>query len=232
VAGCGPATEQTLTTDNTMVTDISAGMPADVDVPEGDGPWSVDDTIDPITDARMLKAGLTVTGAINDVQITVACNPNAPSITYTINSFDKKGEGARFDTDFMMGNPVNQIIYRPDNRPAKTALTLSPQYNNETQISGEQAFDAANARRLTLRAQFVNANETYVVDQSTADFQTVVGACLQTRLANARLEQRKAAAEAREREEQAAAEAAANRPEDLMPDPEQQRTSSEPANSY
>ncbi len=145
--------------------------------------WSLSDETDAITDARLLTGMQEAKGQSNDVQVSVTCTPNSANLIYKVAGFDKDADSSRLHTEFTPFGIVNSVIYRPDSRPAKQANTINPQYNNQTTITGDDAFQAASARTLTLRIQFDNSNETFSVDQDSDNFRRMIKPCFIARRA-------------------------------------------------
>lgn len=167
--------------------------------------WSITDGLDRITDQKTIQATQKFAGSVNDIEVLVTCLPGKPEVSYEISGFKKDGEGAPMPRRSVRSTVYNEVTYRIDDQPALEFVNGNPQYSNQTRIrdigSDWAGTNAAQASTLTLRVQFLNANETYVVDQSTASFREAVKPCIIAREEYVRKEQ--------ERESIVAANAAA-----------------------
>ncbi|MBD8546060.1 hypothetical protein [Sphingomonas sp. CFBP 8760] len=140
-------------------------------------PWLFKDEVDAMSDARLLKAAFKVTGQNNDAEIIVTCNPANPIIRYEVSGFDKSGEPSELTNRQSNGAALALYQIRADAGKASVGLSSS-RYNNQIVISGQTGLAAASANTLTLRLEFKNSVETYVIGQYSDNFRAAVQPCL------------------------------------------------------
>ena len=174
LAGCSQQAQQSNDTPNTAVeNDVIEDVQESNDDTErmSADDWSVSDGVDRITDDRTIQATQRFAGSVNDIDVVVTCRPGKPQVVYEITGFKKDGEGAPLPQRPVGYTVANEVTYRIDDQSALQFVNGNPQYSNQTRIrdigSDWAGTNAAQASTLTLRVQFLNANETYVVDQST-----------------------------------------------------------------
>lgn len=188
LAGCSQQAQQSNDTPNTAVendiiedaqesNDDTGRVSADA--------WSVTDGVDRITDDRTIQATQRFAGSVNDIDVVVTCRPGKPQVVYELTGFKKDGEGATMPQRSAGYSIYNEVTYRIDDQPARQFMNGNPQYSNQTRIMDRgndwSGTNSAQGSVLALRVQFLNANETYVVDQTTPAFRSAVQPCLQAK---------------------------------------------------
>ena len=139
--------------------------------------WSVEESVDPMTDKPVAKATARYTGDNFDIEAEISCTNG--NLVYEFSSFDKKGEGADMRGT---GGSVPYAI-RVDKGDAETRMDLAPAYTNQVRMQSARYWDddiirrAANASRLVMRFSMRSGVETVIVDQTDADLQRVLSPC-------------------------------------------------------
>ncbi len=157
------------------------------------GPWTIESTTDPMTDATVKSAKATFEGSQFNFEVAVSC-ASTGELTYTATSYDRDGKPAEMRSEMdNSGHTYLRFQMRVDSDPTFDGSTTDPQYNNQIVLRGLLGdFVAINlfakspsfkevglAKLVRLRLFMTNGDETIQLPQDSAGFRGVIDSCLQ-----------------------------------------------------
>lgn len=180
--------------------DASEASQVEDDSQADDGDWSITNTVDAITDARIETATAQIAGANHAVEVEVSCiNGSVPLYRFKVSSFGMATAFRTIQRPPSFFDPSEQSIsylVRLDQLPAQR-LFVAPSVNTNEIVHKGQAMNAPLlgtdfinylplGKKLTIRFFLEDGEDTIVVDQSIGGIARVVKPCadvFQTRIA-------------------------------------------------
>ena len=161
---------------------------ASVAIGSDSGPWTIESTTDPMTDAAVKSAKATFEGSQFNIEVAVSCATSG-ALSYTAASFDKAGKPVEMRSSASQYGARIPFQVRADDGKPISQFSPNPQYNNQIVLEwvpGSSRFDfltdagtLASAQRVILRLFMLSGEETVTLPQDSAGFRGVVDSCLQ-----------------------------------------------------
>lgn len=133
--------------------------------------WTIRTSVDPMTDAVSTVASRTVQGDQVKLEVAVTCGGGGMSYKFT--GFDADDQPANFRHSF--GLPV-QWRFRVDRLPPNYDMAYASDFTNV--VSSMASYRMFPASRVTLSMPFQHSDETFVIDQSSPEFQRGMARCI------------------------------------------------------
>jgi hypothetical protein len=137
----------------------------------GYGAWDVKDEKDPMSDMQFISARTMIKTNGFIYEATVVCMPN--DLRYTLLSFNEDKTTAELRSTTSYVGPIVNFSVRIDGSRPFTEGNIAPRFNNQIEITGDNALNAATADTVTVSLALRNGDDIVKLDQTGAAFRKI-----------------------------------------------------------